>query len=359
MRVALLGAGAVALGNAALLSSRGHQVVVWSPTGNGAPIKVGHYSIEASGAIEGRIAVEVATTAAEAMSGANVVIVAVPAYAYKFVLDAAAPHIRSNQPVIVSGHLSFGALYLAKRMAELGSATVPIAAFGTTVTTGRRTGVLTVNVKTVRSKLDMAALPANRGEEMIELCQNLFGDRFVLRSNLLAVSLSNLNPLSHMAVALCNFTRIERGERWDQDENLTDAVGRLIEALDAERLAISDAAGVAVRTVREHFHHSFQVPLNTVGAMSRELSQRKRNVLGPTTLETRYILEDVPFGLVPTILLARAAGVSAPLHEAGLKIFSALYGRDFHAANDILPALRLEELSIPQLMDLVVEGFSG
>lgn len=359
MRVALLGAGAVALGNAALLSSRGHQVVIWSPTGNGAPMKAGSSAIEASGAIEGRIAVEVATTAVQAVSGADTIIVAVPAFAYKSVLDAAAPHIRSGQPVIFSGHLSFGALYLAKRMAEMGSAAVPIVAFGTTVTTGRRTGPLTVNVKTVRSKLDMATLPADRGEEMIALCRNLFGDRFVLRSNLLAVSLSNLNPLSHMATALCNFTRIERGERWDQDENLTEAVGRLVEALDAERLAIADAAGVTVRTVREHFHHSFQVPLDTVGAMSRELHQRNRNVLGPTTVETRYILEDVPFGLVPTILLARSTGVAAPLHEAGLKIFSALYGRDFHAANDIVPALGLEDLSLPQLTSLAVEGISA
>jgi len=62
-------------------------------------------------------------------------------------------------------------------------------------------------------------------------------------------------------------------------------------------------------------------------------------VKGPTTLDTRYVTEDVPFGLLPTIRLAALAGVSAPLHESGLKMMSALYARDFAAENDILPQL--------------------
>ena len=53
-----------------------------------------------------------------------------------------------------------------------------------------------------------------------------------------------------MAIALCNLTRMERGEAWSQNENIPDAVGRLIEALDAERLAIAAAFGATVRTVR-------------------------------------------------------------------------------------------------------------
>jgi len=42
---------------------------------------------------------------------------------------------------------------------------------------------------------------------------------------------------------------------------------------------------------------------------------------------------------VPTIRLAALAGVPVPLHESGLRLMSALYGRDFETENDILPQL--------------------
>ena len=61
----------------------------------------------------------------------------------------------------------------------------------------------------------------------------------------------------------------------------------------------------------------------------------------------------MPFGLVPSTVLGRIAGVPMPLHEAGIAMFGALYGRDFPAENDLLPTLALDGLSIAALQKLV------
>lgn len=356
MRIAVLGAGAVALGNAAFLSRNEHSPIVWSPSGKSVTEFAKGLPLTTTGALEGTFELPIADSCEEALRDAQVVLIAVPAYGYKTVMDAASPYIRTDQLVIISGHLSFGALYLSKLLAKRG-VLAPIAAFGTTVTTGRRTGPTSVNVKTIRGKVDMATVPASFGEAALGICADLFGDRFVLRSDLLAIMLSNLNPQSHMGTALCNLTRIEHGEAWDQDENTTDAVGNLLEALDAERIAVASALGLSVRTIREHFHYSFNVPIGSVGEMSRALHGRGRAVMGPTTLNTRYILEDVPFGLLPTTKIARVAGVSVPLHEAGINLFSALYAREFHRENDILPKLNLDGLDLPELQKVALEGY--
>ena len=76
-----------------------------------------------------------------------------------------------------------------------------------------------------------------------------------------------------------------------------------------------------------------------LSAVPLSLAQRPTDVKGPTTLDSRYVTEDVPFGLVPTIRLAALAGVPVPLHESGVRLMSALYGRDFAAENDILPRI--------------------
>ena len=311
MRVAILGAGAIAFGTAAALCSRGHAAVLWSPSGRRtAGLGAG---LRASGAVEGVFAPAVAHGCAAAVEGADAVLVAVPGYGHRVVLEAVAPHLRAGQVVIYSSHMSFGALYLRQL---LGGRAVPIVALGTTVATGRQTGMDSVLVNTVRARLD-AAVVGGAPDGPLALCRALFGDRFVDRGSLLAIALSNLNPQNHLAIALCNLTRMEKGEAWSQNGNITPAVAALIEALDAERLAIAAAFGLSVRTIREHFHLSFDVPLGPLAAQAAILAARPADTRGPATLDSRYVTEDVPFGLVPTVRLAALAGVPAPLHAAG------------------------------------------
>nr|WP_272213870.1 NAD/NADP octopine/nopaline dehydrogenase family protein [Marinicella sp. W31]MDC2879820.1 NAD/NADP octopine/nopaline dehydrogenase family protein [Marinicella sp. W31] len=198
---------------------------------------------------------------------------------------------------------------------------MPIIAWGTTLLTARRKGDSAVVVNTVRQKVDMATVPFSAMDEGHMLCTELFGDRFVKRDGLMAIALSNLNPQNHLGIAMMNLTRMEKGEIWGQGEHITPAVGRFIEALDAERLAIAEKFGLHVKTVREHFSQSFHVPLASVSEMNQEMHAEGRGGLGPSTIESRYILEDVPFGLVSTSALGRMAGVPATLHEAGTAIF--------------------------------------
>jgi opine dehydrogenase len=349
-RVAILGTGGIGCGAAVLLRERGHTPVLWSPSGRGTAAFAGGVPLQAEFQLTGTYPVETATDCTAALAGADAVMLTVPGYGHRAVLDQVAANLRPGQPVIISSHMSFSALYLARALTARGIS-APIAAWGTTITTGRRLPGAAVRVSNIRDRVDVAALPATEIGAMLSLCQDLFGDRFVPRDDLIAVSLSNVNPQNHLGLALCNFTRIEKGETWANWSGLTPAVGRLIEALDAERLAVAAAYGVTVRTVRDHFHLSFAVPHGPVGDAGAILAARDSNP-GPASMETRYITEDVPFGLVPSTVLARIAGVPMPLHEGGISIFSALYGRNFRAENNLLPALDLDQASMATLRNM-------
>lgn len=357
MRVSLLGAGAIAFGTAAYLAHAGHDPMLWSPSGNRTKALAAGEKLVARHAVEGEFPVRVATSCAEAVAQADVVMLALPGYGHKAVLDAAAPHLREGQPVIISSHLSFGALYLSRLLAARG-VKAPVIAWGTTLTTGSQPSLTEAFVSTIRQKVDMATLPHSYAGEGLALCTTLFGDHFVARDGLLAIALSNLNPQNHLGIALLNLTRMERGEEWNQSQNVTPAVGRLIESLDAERLAIAEAFSLPVKTVREHFSLSFHVPQDTVSAMNQDMFRRGHSGLGPRTSDSRYVLEDVPFGLVPTARLGRIAGRPAFLHEAGIALFSAAYGRDFPSENNLLPGLGLPaQISIDALADLTRGGY--
>ncbi|HEV7256991.1 MAG TPA: NAD/NADP octopine/nopaline dehydrogenase family protein [Bosea sp. (in: a-proteobacteria)] len=348
MRVAIMGAGAVAFASAAFLIERGHEAVLWSPSGKSTAALATGQPLLSQGKISGEFRPVVAASCEAALAGADVVLIALPANGHKLVMDAMVPLLTPGQAVVISSHASLGGFYLAQRLKERG-VELPIIALSTTVLRARRIGETEVKIATIRSKVDLATLPKRLGEAGLELCNALFGERFRQVDSLLAVALSNVNPQSHMALALCNFTRMEQAEAWGQSEHMTASVGRLLEAIDAERLALASAFGVTVRTMREHYSLTYGVPDAPLSETARMLAETQPVTLGPATIDTRYTLEDVPFGLLPLSELGRMAGVPMPLHAAGLAIFSALYGRELTAENDILPLMMAAGLSREQL----------
>lgn len=341
MKISVLGAGAIGKAYAAYLSSRGHDVTIWSPSGRDLGRLSSESALTATGICEGTYSVSVATGAAEAVSGAELLVVAVPANGHATVIDAIVPHLSNGQTVIVSAELSMSSVLLANEI-EARGLNVPVIAWATTVVTAKSSGPASVIVSLLRKRLDVAAIPASSGQAAAELCGQVFGVSFDLKPNVMAIALSNLNPPAHMAIALCNFTRMEKGEDWSSYGGITESVGRLMEALDQERLALAEAFGLSVRSVFDHYVNSFGVERASVGTMAQAVAAARPHVKGPATLDTRFVTEDVPFGLWPLVKLGEKAGVPMPLHSSGVALFSALYGRDFHVENRILERLSLE-----------------
>lgn len=356
-RVGIVGAGAIAFGAAAYLEQAGHKPTLWSPSGNSTKRLAAGEPLVAKGAIEGVFHPGVAESARDLVERSEILMIALPGYGHKAVFDVIAPHIRADQIVLISSHASFGALYLARALAARGIV-VPIVAWGTTVSTGRRPSEVEVSVNTVRSKVDICTVPASQSARGLATCQRLFGDRFVERAGLLAITLSNLNPQNHLGIALCNMTRMEHGEAWSQGFNVTPNVGRLLEALDRERLAIAESLGLSVRTIFEHFHLSFHVPKASVAAMNQQMHEEGRGGMGPATADSRYVTEDAPYGLLTTVKLGKLTGHEAVLHRAGIEIFSALYGRDFFAENELLNSLDIDAMSLDDLKRLARDGYA-
>ena len=162
--IAILGTGGIGLGAAAMLCREGHRVALWSPTGHppGTPLV-------ATGAVAGIFTPDVATTCGAALDGAAAVLLAVPGYGHRAVIEAMAPHLRPGQVVLYSSHMSFGALYLRSLLAARRVA-CPIVAWGTTIVTGRRTGPAAVNVGNIRARLDAAVLGDPAGLETCRRC---------------------------------------------------------------------------------------------------------------------------------------------------------------------------------------------
>lgn len=106
----LAGAGSIAFGTAALIHESGHDPMLWSPSGKGTAELAAGASLTATGAVECSFSPRIAESAAELARRNDVLIVALPGYGHKAVLDALAPHIEDRHHVIISSHASLGAI---------------------------------------------------------------------------------------------------------------------------------------------------------------------------------------------------------------------------------------------------------
>ncbi|MEW9613391.1 NAD/NADP octopine/nopaline dehydrogenase family protein [Shinella sp. S4-D37] len=308
--------------------------------------------MSATGICEGTWQVPVARSIAEAVRDAEVIIVAVPANGHARIIDAMVPHLADGQTVIVSAELSLSGALLIKEARARGLQ-ISVISWATTAVTAHSTGLDGVFVSLLRKKLDIAAMPTRSSVAGQAMCSELFGISFEIKPNPLAIALSNINAAGHMAVALCNFTRMERGEDWSSYGGITPGVGELIERLDEERLALATSYGLEVRSVVDHYVHSFPVERGSIDNMAQAIALTRPHVKGPTSTDTRYVTEDVPFGLQAMVELAAITGVAMPLHQSGIELFSALYGTEFRSQNDILPRLIRKEETAEGLQELL------
>ena len=118
--------------------------------------------------------------------------------------------------------------------------------------------------------------------------------------------------------------------------------------MDIERLAVAKKYGVEVRSVKQWHEDNY----GTKGANLFETLQKNSayaSIDAPRSLNTRYITEDIPTGLVPISELGRAAGVKTPLMDLIIELGSNLLEVDFRKEGRNLSRLGLEGKSINEI----------
>ncbi|MEM1432360.1 MAG: NAD/NADP octopine/nopaline dehydrogenase family protein [Pseudomonadota bacterium] len=339
MKVAIIGTGGVALATAALLDRKGVSASLVSLSGQGGEaLKSGQ--ITATGAIEATVAVELAASAGSALQDASHVIVATSADRYASVLEGILPHLDDRHKILISGELSQFSAVLETELRARGKAP-SIVGLASTLVTGRRKEGATVQVGLIRKSLLAYSKTPSGAPGSVAEWNEIVGGPLSETDSAARILLANLNPIVHAANALCNYTRIEKGEAWSNYGGITSGVAHLLQALDAERLELGRALGLDLASYTENFSRAngfdADMPLHEMALGLHE----KRGGLpkGPTDPSTRYITEDVPFGLVVLEALGAQQGIATPITTSFISIFSAIYGRNFREENPFLSQL--------------------
>ena len=355
MKVVVLGAGNGGLAVAYEWARNGHQVAIYSQPEYAEQISAisDRGGITSEGVLAGFAEIATATTdIGVAMSGAELVFVVGPAYATSALAADAAPHLRAGMTVVVCPGSCLGSLAF-KRAAglDLYDETVLVGETSTLPYAVRITGPAQIHIfHRFDEGLFAAAAPRSATPRLLETLRPVW-PHIPEAASVFQTALQNGNPVIHPAVTLLNAALIDRtgGDFNFYEDGVTTSTGRLMEAVDAERIAIANALGVTILSepaigviqgymTEENYTTGYSTAPGFLGIKAQ------------SSLDNRYLTEDVGYSLVLFTDLARSLGVSTPVMDAVVQIASVVLARDFRAeAARTMQGLGLAELSRDEL----------
>lgn len=356
-RYAVLGAGHGGMAMAGHLGLMGFDVTLWNR--NSLTLcdaaRIGGIWVE--GEVEGFGPVQVCDTVAEAVDGADLVLVVVPASAHAEVARLCAPVLKDGQMVLLMPGRTGGAIEFSATLRRSGSlANVTIGEAQTFIYASRRVGPAQARIHGIKRQVLAAALPAFRTHDLMERIWPAF-PQFLPAKWVLKTSLDNIGAIFHPAVVLLNTARIEStgGAFRHYADGITPSVAALLEQLDGERIAVARALGVGALSAREWLSDVYGVEAPTLFE-AIQATPAYYGVGAPPTLETRYIWEDVPTGLVPLSSLGDLLGVPTPTIDMVTDLACRVCGYDFRRHGRTLERLGLEGWSPEEIKRLALEG---
>ncbi len=361
--VAVLGAGHGGHAAAADLARRGYEVRLHARRAEILSAIRDRGGITARGVFEGRAIPRLLTTdVAKAVAGADLVMLVVPSIAHETYAQALADTLPGGVPVLLNPGHTGGGLHFQTALRRAGR-TDPVEICETVTLTyiARLEGPAEVGIYSYTRKLMFAALPGSATLRLHRLVRPLFPE-IRPASSVLETGLSNINAVFHPPGMLMNAGWIEDtgGDFLFYREGVTESVGRVVAAVDGERLAVARALGVPARPFLEIFRDAglttdAAAASRSVARACRE-SAPNRTLRSPPSLDHRYVHEDVGYGLVPIAGLGRLAGVATPTIDAQIALLSTAAGVDYAADGLTLARMGVADLDPAELLDRVGGG---
>jgi opine dehydrogenase len=308
--------------------------------------------------IESSQKIDLMTTDLEkAVEGANFVIVSTTTTAHAEIAKRLSEILTNDQIVLLHPGRTGGTLIFKKVFKEnRPDLKITIGEFESSIFTTRTSiSGTTVHYYGIKAGVHFAAIPAGNTRKIFQILKGIF-PQIETAQNVLYTSLSNYGSILHPAPTLFNIGRIENGLSYAHYvEGITPSIANFLEKLDSERVTLGKYFKLRLKPLTVWLSDTY----GSNGDNLYELLQNTKayhKILGPNTLQHRYIVEDTLNGLVPFVHLARKCGIGLPITESLTNLIGHLLGIDVISLGRDLNDMGIANMDVQQIIDYVSNG---
>jgi len=352
----VVGAGHGGLAMAGHLGIMGFPVRLYNRTEENLHAVRWHGGVKVTGEVQGFGTVQLATSAmVEAISGADVLMVVVPATAHRFVAEQMAPCLRTGQIVVLNPGRTGGALEFRQVLnSKDNKESVILAETSTFLYASRALSRFEARIFRIKNSVRLATLPAYWIPEVLPILNQAF-PQFAAGDSVLSTGMENIGAIFHPALTLMNAGWIEttKGDFDYYIGGISPSVARVLERLDAERVAVARSMGVHTVSAREWLYLTYDSPGRDLYEAIQNTGSY-RGIRAPQNILHRYVTEDVPMSLVPLASIGKMLGVAVPMMDMVIGMANVMHGRDYWKEGRTVAHMGIEGMTVKQIRQMAV-----
>ena len=364
-KIAILGAGNGGCAAAADLTLRGFQVRLFTRSEGTIAKLARRGEIELIEAGESKFAAPyfMSPHLPPVVQGVDLIVIATPAVGHEYLAKNLAKVLTDGQRILLNPGHTGGSLHFAHLLKQLGcAAAVQLCETVTLTYICRMPEPGKVEIYRRTTNLRCAAFPGRYTATAVGELQDVFPN-LIPAANVLETGFSNINAIMHPAGMLGNTGWIEKsgGDFLWYAEGITPSIGRWIDAVDGERLAIAGALGLEPLRFVDIFHRAgLTTDAGRASGSAYQAiheSEPNRTIKSPPSLDHRYIREDIGFGLVPMAEIGKLLNITTPVMDALITLASTALEVDFRAEGLTLEKMGLTGTRAEDLSTVLENGF--
>ncbi|MCP3965706.1 MAG: hypothetical protein GY750_15230 [Lentisphaerae bacterium] len=351
MKTVIMGSGNGAIALAAWQSYCKHDVTICSLKGYDDNFTdfIDSKQIIIKGALKRNISLSNVTNDVRCVENADVVCIVVPSFAHKNIFQNIVPHLRDGQIIIVfTGN--FASVTLREILENSNSSlklnvvetdSLPFAC--------RYEGNAVINIMGIKKCLSAGIhkfnnLDRQADRQIIDTIKPLTPCELIMRKNIIATGLQNVNGVLHPITSILSTAWIENEDNsfYFYSDGMSPSVSKLISKLDAERLSIAKALGHDLKDVVKLSNDAYDFDFKLINDFAVN-SQCHNRIKGPELVNNRYLTEDIPYSVVPWICLADKIGVPTPMLKLTVNLASELLDTNLKIRENEFRNLNLNE----------------
>jgi len=342
--IAIIGAGNGGRAFAAYLAQRGYDVILCYRTLKNIKKIKETAKIMAKGQINETFDLtDVTDDYQDAVSRAEIVLLVVPANAHESIIKTIAPVLKPGQIILLNPGRTWGAIHAFNLINSIHpDLDIFVGETQTLYFTCRKIADVGVDILRIKEKVAVCFYPESNNIYLEDTMKRIFPNlNFV--DDIRITSLNNIGAMIHPATVILNAGSIDRNEPFlFYKEGMTEHVVRILEQIDKERCTVINRMGLEAKCLLEWLKETYDCQEDDLYNAFRSISCYS-TIKAPDFLETRYLTEDVPTGLVPIASIGDYFGIETPMIDSIIRLVDGSLGTNYFETGRTIENIKLPE----------------
>ncbi len=368
-RVCVIGAGNGGLATAADLTLRSHEVTLFELPEFEQNIKevkqqggIKLETLKTSG-LKGGFAklYKITTNISEALRDTEIVLIVTPAFAHKKIAQECAEFLTKDHTVVLApGNMGGSLEFYHTLIDNKGDKDIIVSELECMMYACRKKDHNTVYIRGYKKNLGFSTFPSVFLNDEFEKIQKIYPD-MIKRKNIIETGMSNINPILHVPILLSNLSLIDKKQNiLMYHEALTSSIGNIAKSLDRDRCSLNQTNKAINLEPMKLIYKNWYAHQGSKGSSFVELVGQNPIYFEsklPQTLNHRYILEDIPYGLIPMASILEKFGAHNTNINSVINLACMILGVDLYKLEEArtLETLRIKEKSPEDIINYITD----